>query len=123
MAKKDKLLLTFLGFLVVVAFIGGQIWNSNRNFTKEKWVEYQGNSRQFIVKNFLDRTIVEGLTEEEVIGYLGEAEGKTDQHLIYYLGKPKGFFGDQRGEEEALVFTFQEGKVVSATKMPLSSVE
>lgn len=118
MNKKDKLLLTFLGFLVVVAFIGGQMWNSHKTYTKEKWVNYEGNSRQAIVNNFLDRTVIEGITEEELIGYLGEPDRKNEDEIVYYLGVPKGLFGDKDGKEELLVFSFQDGKATGLTKVP-----
>lgn len=122
MKKKDKLLLIFLGFLVVVAFVGGQMWNSYKNFTKEKWENYEGNSRQAIVNNFFDRTIVNELPLEELIEYLGEPERKTDEELIYYLGTPKSLFGNKDGEEEFLVFTFKEGKVTGVSKVPASAM-
>ncbi|MDD3393558.1 MAG: hypothetical protein PHG19_02800 [Anaerotignum sp.] len=122
MNKKDKLLLTFLGFLVVVAFIGGQLWNSQKTYTKEKWVNYEGNSRQAIVNNFLDRTVIEGISEEELISYLGEPESKNEEKIIYYLGVPKGLFGDKDGEEELLVFTFQDGKATGLTKVPATDL-
>jgi hypothetical protein len=122
MKKKDKLLLIFLGFLVVVAFVGGQLWNSHKNFTKEKWENYEGNSRQAIVNNFFDRTIVDSLPQEELIEYLGEPERKTDEEFIYYLGTPKGLFGNKDGEEEFLVFTFEDGKVSGVSKVPASAV-
>ncbi|WP_304507840.1 hypothetical protein [Anaerotignum sp.] len=122
MKKKDKLLLIFLGFLVVVAFIGGQMWNSHKNFTKEKWENYEGNSRQAILDNFFDRTIVDNLPQEDLIEYLGEPERKTDDEMIYYLGTPKGLFGNEDGEEEFLIFTFTDGKVTGVSKVPASAV-
>ncbi|WP_312070751.1 hypothetical protein [Anaerotignum propionicum] len=121
MSKKDKLLLTFLGFLVIVAFIGGQMWNSYKDFSKEKWVNYEGNSRQAIVKDFFDRTIVDGISEDELKGYLGEPDDSKEGELIYYLGTPRGFFGDKEGPEEQLVFTFQDGKAIGVTRVPVSA--
>jgi hypothetical protein len=122
MNKKDKLLLTFLGFLVIVAFIGGQMWNSYKNFTKEKWVNYEGNSRQAIAENFFDRTVINGLLEEELVEYLGEPDSKKEEELIYYLGVPKGLFGDKDGEEEFLSFTLEDGKVTGVTKVSASAM-
>lgn len=118
MTKKDKLLLTFLGFLVVAAFVGGQVWNSHKTFSTEKWVNYEGNSRQTIVKNFLDRTIIEGLSAEELVGYLGEPDSQKEEEMIYYLGAPKGFAD---GEEEFLVFAFKDGKATGVAKVPASA--
>lgn len=122
MKKKDKLLLTFLGFLVIVAFIGGQMWNSYKNFTKEKWVNYEGNSRQAIAENFFDRTIINGLSVEELVEYLGEPDSKKEEELIYYLGIPKGLFVDKDGEEEFLSFSLEDGKVTGVTKVSASAV-
>ncbi|WP_313526978.1 hypothetical protein [Anaerotignum sp.] len=122
MSKKDKLLLTFLGFLVVVAFVGGLIWNNNKTFTTEKWVNYEGNSRQAIVKNFLDRTVIDGLPEEELIGYLGEPDSQKEEDLIYYLGTPRSLFGGRDGEEEYLIFTFADGKAVDVKKVTASAL-
>ncbi|WP_352399653.1 hypothetical protein [Anaerotignum sp.] len=117
MNKKDKLLLAFLGFLVVAAFGGGLIWNNSKTFTTEKWVNYEDNSRQAIVKNFLDRTVIDGLPEEELIGYLGVPDDKKGEDFIYYLGEPKGLFGSKDGEEEYLIFTFADGKAVDVKKV------
>lgn len=121
MNKKDKLLLTFLGFLVIVAFIGGQMWNSYKNFSKEKWANYEGNSRQAIVNNFLDRTIIEGITEQELLEYLGEPDSRKEGELTYYLGTPRGLFGDKDGTEEQLIFTFQDGKATGVARVPISA--
>lgn len=121
MNNKDKLLLTFLGLLVIVAFIGGQMWNSYKDFSKEKWVNYEGNSRQAIVKDFFDRTIIDGISQEELKGYLGEPNDSKDGELIYYLGAPRGFFGDKEGPEEQLVFTFQDGKAIGVTRVPVTT--
>lgn len=121
MNKKDKLLLTFLGFLVIVAFIGGQMWNSYKNFSKEKWVNYEGNSRQAIVNNFFDRTIIDGLSEKELIEYLGEPDSRKDGEMTYYLGTPRGLFGDKDGPEEQLIFTFQDGKATGVATVPISA--
>ena len=123
MEKRDKLLLTFLGLLVVAAFVGGQIWNSHKNFTKEKWMKYHENSRQFIVQNFLDRTVINGITEEQLLEYLGAADMENEQEMIYYLGKPAGLFADGDGEEELLVVTFEEGKATGVAKVPRSAVK
>ncbi|MDD4844188.1 MAG: hypothetical protein PHU31_07630 [Anaerotignum sp.] len=123
MKKKDKLLLTFLGFLVIVAFIGGQMWNSYKNFTKEKWVNYEGNSRQAIAENFFDRTVINGLLEEELVEYLGEPDSKKEGELIYYLGIPKSLFGDKDGEEEFLSFTLKDGKVTGVSIITASTLE
>ncbi|KXL53988.1 hypothetical protein CLNEO_00840 [Anaerotignum neopropionicum] len=122
MKKKDKLLLVFLGFLVVVAFVGGQLWNSYKDFTKEKWVNYEGNSRQAIVDNFFDRTIVNDLSEEELVEYLGEPDQRKEAEMLYYLGTPKGLFGDREGEEEFLSFTFIDGKVTGVSKVSASAM-
>lgn len=121
MNKKDKLVLSFLGFLVIVAFFGGQMWNSYKDFSKEKWVNYEGNSRQAIVKDFFDRTIIDGISEEELKSYLGEPDDRNDAEMIYYLGTPRSFFGDKEGPEEQLVFTFQDGKAIGVTRVPVSA--
>jgi len=122
MSKKDKLLLVFLGFLVVVAFVGGQMWNSHKTFTTEKWVSYEGNSRQAIVEDFLDRTIIEDISKEELIGYLGEPDSQNQEEMVYYLGTPAGLFGDKDGEEEFLVITFQDGKATGVAKSAASAM-
>lgn len=123
MSKKDKGLLVFLGFLVVVAFVGGQMWNRQKTFSTEKWVNYEGNSRQAIVQDFFDRTVVDGLSEEELTEYLGAPDQKQEENLVYYLGTPKGLFGDKDGEEEYLIFTFEEGKASTVEKIPASDME
>lgn len=123
MSKKDKALFVFLGLLVIVAFIGGQIWNGQKTFSTEKWVNYEGNSRQAIVKDFLDRTVVDGLSEEELTEYLGAPDQTNGEDLVYYLGTPKGLFGDKDGEEEYLVFTFEGGKAQAVEKIHASDMK
>lgn len=109
MNKKDKLLIGALALVVVAAFIGGQMWNKHKTFTTELWVNYEGNSRQAIVNNFLDRTIVNGMTEEELIAYLGEPEERGEDKIAYYLGKPRSLFGKSDAEEQYLLLTFADG--------------
>lgn len=122
MKKKDKLLLVFLGFLVVVAFVGGELWDKHTNFSTEKWVNYEGNSRQAILKNFLDKTIIDGLSKEELIDYLGEPDSQKEEEMVYYLGTPKGLFRDKDGEEEFLVIAFKDGKASGVTVVPTSAM-
>lgn len=122
MKKKDKLLLVLLGFLVVVAFVGGELWDNRTSFSTEKWVEYEGNSRQSILKDFLDRTIIDGLSKEELIGYLGEPDSQKEEEMVYYLGTPKALLGDKDGEEEFLVIAFKDGKATGVTVVPASAM-
>lgn len=119
---KDKVMIGLLGLLVVVAFFGGQWWNDHKEFTTEKWVGYTDNSRQAIVKNFLDRTVIEGITPDALKEYLGDGEQESETLIAYYLGKPTGLFGDKNAEEEYLVVMFQDGEAIGAQIAPQSAL-
>ena len=106
---KDKIIVAILVVLAVVVFIGGRIHDTRTGFETEKWVNYEGNSRQLMIQNLVDRTQFVGMTREEVKTDLGEAEEEQDAFLIYYLGIPQGMFGTQPdGEKEYLVIEFAD---------------
>lgn len=128
MKMKDKALLTFLGLVVVAAFLGGQWWNEHKEFTTEKWVSYTGNSRQAIINNFIDRTVIEGITPEALKEYLGEGEKETEDAITYFLGQPGilgGVFPDKNSPNEYYVITFVDGLGTKAEILPetLASME
>ena len=106
---KDKVIVAILVVLAVVVFIGGRIHASRTNFDSEKWINYQGNDRQLMIQNLVDRTRFVGMTREEVIADLGEAEEETEDFLSYYVGMPQGLFGTKPdGEVEYLVIEFTD---------------
>lgn len=106
---KDKVIVTILVILAVVVFIGGRIHDTRTGFDSEKWIEYQGNDRQLMIQNLVDRTRFVGMTREEVKEDLGEAEEETEDFLIYYVGMPQGLFGTKPdGEVEYLVIEFTD---------------
>lgn len=116
---KDKIIVAVLVVLAVVVFIGGRMHDTRTGFETEKWVEYQGNDRQLMLQDLVDRTRFAGMTREEVKELLGEAEEEQDAFLIYYAGRPQGMFGTKPdSSEEYLVieFTDEEKKdVVTAS--------
>lgn len=129
---KDKLIVAILVVLAIVVFIGGRIHDTRTEFETEKWVNYEGNSRQLMLQNLVDRTRFVGMTRAEVKEDLGEAEEEQDAFLIYYAGIPQGLFGTQPdGEVEYLVieFTDEEDKdkvtasgVMTADVLPKESM-
>lgn len=109
---KDKVIAILLVVLAIVVFVGGRYHDNNAGFTTEKWVAYQGNSRQLILQDLRDRTQFVGMTTEEVKEMLGEAEEETDTFLNYYVGVPQGLFGTKAdGEKEYFVLYLEDGKV------------
>lgn len=118
MKEKDKIIAILLGVLIIVLFVGGQYKSNREAFTKERWENYQGNSRQTILDSFIDRTNVGGLTKEEITEMLGVADEETEENLIYFLGRPRGLFGTKAdSEDEFLLFTFEDGKVSQLEKV------
>ena len=110
---KDKVIVAILVVLAVVVFIGGRIHDTRTSFETEKWVNYEGNSRQLMLQDLVDRTRFVGMTREEVKTDLGEAEEETDTFLIYYAGIPQGLFGtkpDADPEYLVIEFTDEEKK-------------
>ena len=106
---KDKIIVAVLAVLAVVVFIGGRIHDTKTSFDSEKWINYEGNSRQLMIQDLVDRTRFVGMTREEVKADLGEAEEEQDAFLIYYVGIPQGLFGTQPdGEKEYLVIEFTD---------------
>ena len=75
---KDKIIVGVLLVLAVIVFIGGRIHATKTNFDSEKWINYEGNSRQLMIQNLVDRTRFVGMTRDEVIADLGEAEDAQD---------------------------------------------
>jgi len=123
---KDKIIVAILVVLAVVVFVGGRIHATRTNFDSEKWINYEGNSRQLMLQNLVDRTRFVGMTRAEVKEDLGEAEEETEDFLIYYAGIPQGLFGTQPdGEVEYLVieFTDEEKKdVVTASGVMIADL-
>ena len=106
---KDKIIVAVLAVLAVVVFIGGRIHDTKTSFDSEKWINYEGNSRQLMIQDLVDRTRFVGMTREEVKADLGEAEEEQDAFLIYYVGIPQGLIGTQPdGEKEYLVIEFTD---------------
>lgn len=106
---KDKIIVGILLVLAVVVFIGGRIHATRTNFDSEKWINYEGNSRQLMIQNLVDRTRFVGMTRDEVVEKLGEAEEETEDYLIYYVGLPQGLFGTKPDvDDEYLVIEFTD---------------
>ncbi len=106
---KDKVIVAILLVLAVVVFIGGRIHDTKTSFDTEKWVNYEGNSRQHMLQNLVDRTRFVGMTRDEVKEDLGEAEEEQDKFLIYYVGMPQGLFGTKPDTDvEYLVIEFTD---------------
>ncbi len=83
-------------FISIIAFLGVFTWS--RTFTVGKWME-NPEKRYKIVADMLSKYEIEGMTEQEIIGLLGEEtedapEGfkyprgsfPNDSTLTYYLG-------------------------------------
>lgn len=108
---KDKIIVTVLVVLAVVVFIGGRIHDTKTGFETEKWVAYQGNSRQLMLQDLVDRTRFVGMTREEVKELLGDAEEEQDAFLIYYAGIPQGLFGTKPdADAEYLLIEFTDAE-------------
>lgn len=106
---KDKIIVAILVVLAVVVFVGGRIHDTRTSFETEKWINYEGNSRQLMLQDLVDRTRFVGMTREEVKEELGEAEEEADTFLIYYAGIPQGLFGTKPdAEKEYLVIEFTD---------------
>lgn len=110
---KDKIIVAILVVLAVAVFVGGRIHDTRTSFETEKWVNYEGNSRQLMLQDLVDRTRFVGMTRDEVKTDLGEADEETDAFLIYYAGIPQGLFGtkpDADPEYLVIEFTDEEKK-------------
>ena len=106
---KDKIIVAVLLVLAVVVFIGGRIHDTRTGFDTEKWINYQGNDRQLMIQNLVDRTRFVGMTRDEVKTDLGEADDEQDTFLIYYVGMPQGLFGTKPDADvEYLVIEFTD---------------
>lgn len=106
---KDKIIVAILVVLAVVVFVGGRIHATRTGFDSEKWINYEGNSRQLMIQNLVDRTRFVGMTRDEVVAELGEAEDAQEDFLIYYVGMPQGLFGTKPDtDEEYLVIEFTD---------------
>lgn len=113
---KDKIIVIILVVLAIVVFIGGRIYATRTGFETEKWVEYQGNSRQLMIQDLVDRTRFVGMTRDEVKEKLGEAEDEQDAFSVYYLGIPQGLFGTKPdADKEYFVIEYDEEGVVTAS--------
>ena len=129
---KDKIIVAILVVLAVVVFIGGRIHDTRTGFETEKWINYEGNSRQLMLQDLVDRTRFVGMTREEVKTDLGEAEEETEDFLIYYAGIPQGMFGtkpDMDPEYLVIEFTDEDDKdlvtasgVMTADVLPKDSM-
>lgn len=123
MKKKDTIIAALLVVLIVVLFIGGQYKANREEFTKERWEDYTGNSRQTILDDFIDRTNVAGLTKAELTEMLGAADDEAEDFMVYFLGMPRGLFGTKpEGEDEFLLFHFTDGKVSQLEKVTLAGL-
>ena len=116
---KDKIILGIMVVLAIVVFIGGRIHSTRTSFDSEKWINYQANDRQLMIQNLVDRTRFVGMTRDEVVEKLGEAEDAQEDFLIYYVGLPQGLFGtkpDADAEYLVIEFTDEDKKdVVTAS--------
>ena len=97
-AKRSTLIL-FVLFLFLTASLlaAAGVWRYRHTFTPEKWAADPA-SRQNLVEDLLKTHPLVGLTREEVLGLLGDADGgpdsfkisrerfSADSVLIYYLG-------------------------------------
>lgn len=120
---KDKIIVAVLVVLAVAVFIGGRYRDNHTGFTTEKWVEYQGNDRQLILQDLVDRTRFVGMTRAEVAEMLGEAEEEQDAFSVYYLGIPQGLFGTKAdAEKEYFVITYDAEGVVTASEVMTADV-
>ena len=129
---KDKIIVAILVVLAGVVFIGGRIHDTRTGFETEKWINYEGNSRQLMLQDLVDRTRFVGMTREEVKTDLGEAEEETEDFLIYYAGIPQGMFGtkpDMDPEYLVIEFTDEDDKdlvtasgVMTADVLPKDSM-
>ena len=123
---KDKIIVTILVVLAVVVFVGGRMHDTKTGFETEKWVNYEGNSRQLMLQDLVDRTRFVGMERAEVIELLGAAEEETEDFLIYYAGIPQGMFGtkpDADPEYLVIEFTDEEKKeVVTASGVMTADV-
>lgn len=123
MKKKDTAIAVLLVILIVVLFIGGQYKANREEFTKERWENYTGNSRQVILNDFVDRTNVAGLTKAEITEMLGAADDEGADFMVYFLGMPRGLFGTKiEGEDEFLLFRFTDGNVSQLEKVTLTGL-
>ncbi len=106
---KDKIIVTVLVVLAVAVFFGGRYQDSRTGFETEKWINYEGNSRQLMLQDLVDRTRFVGMTRDEVIELLGVAEDEQEEFLIYYAGMPRGLFGTKPDSKvEYLVIEFTD---------------
>lgn len=113
---KDKAIVAILVALAIVVFVLGRYHDNHTGFTTEKWVDYEGNSRQLMLEDLTDRTRFAGRTRAEVKEMLGEAEEETDAFLIYYVGMPQGLFGTEPdGEKEYLLIELEEDTVTASS--------
>ena len=106
---KDKIIVAILVVLAIVVFVGGRMHDTKTSFDTEKWVNYEGNSRQLMLQDLVDRTRFVGMDRVEVKELLGEAEEEQDAFLIYYAGIPQGMFGTKPDTDpEYLVIEFTD---------------
>ena len=94
--KKDTIIAVLLVILIVILFVGGQYKSNREEFTKERWENYTGNSRQTILGDFVDRASVAGLTKAEITEMLGTADDEAEDFMIYFLGMPRGLAQRQK---------------------------
>lgn len=120
---RDKIIVVVLVVLAVVVFIGGRYRDNNTAFSTEKWVEYEGNSRQKVLKDMTERTRFVGMTRAEVKEMLGEGEEETEEYLIYYVGIPQGLFGTKaEAGKEYFVIEIGKDDVVTASGVMTADV-
>lgn len=113
---KDKAIVLCLVILAILVFAAGRYRDTHTAFTTEKWIKYEGNSRQLMLQDLMDRTRFVGMTRAEAKALLGEAEEETDAFLNYYLGMPRGLFGTKPdGEVEYLLLKIDTADSVTAS--------
>jgi len=85
----------------------------SREFSKEEWLDKK-EQRVELVDDLIDRKMLDGLTENEVLELLGEPEKNNyyfkslEWDFIYYLGLERGLF---RIDSEWLLIWIEDGVV------------
>lgn len=96
----NTIVFCLLAVIVIAALVGFGVYRFQHTYTVDKWLE-EPNYRTNIVADLLEKHILIGMTEEEIISLLGEednnASAKTsfkisntyfepENTIVYYLG-------------------------------------
>ena len=120
---KDKIIVAVLVVLAIVVFVGGRYHDNHTGFTTEKWVNAEGNERQLILQDLVDRTRFAGMKRAEVKELLGEADDEAEGYLIYKVGMPQGLFGTEADSQpEYFVVELDKDDVVTASGVMIADV-